>query len=95
MEIRSPLNQHFLQWRPVCYTSTVRDIGDSRGVVDSALRNANISHIVDTLLNWMLEDEELESLPIQSFNVYFGTTGDGFYKASNYTVWTMMTGHGR
>lgn len=95
MEIKSSLEQHFLQWRPVCYTSTLRDIGDSTGVLYSALRNVNMSLLGDNFLNWMFTDKDLYSLPLQSFNVYFGTTGDGFYKASNYTAWTMMIGHGR
>jgi len=93
IEIRSL--QHFLQWRPVCYTSTVRDIGDSTGLVYSAVTDMDISLLANNFLNWMLTDEELESLPGQGFNISFGTTGDGFYKASNYTAWTMMTGHGR
>jgi len=95
VEIKSSLEQHFLQWRPVCYTSTLRDIGDSTGVLYSALRNVNMSLLGDNFLNWMFTDKDLHSLPLQSFNVYFGTTGDGFYKASNYTAWTMMIGHGR
>ena len=61
----------------------------------STLKIANISLIGDNLLNWIFVDEMLENLPIQSFDLYFGTTGDGFYKATNYTGWTMMTGHGR
>jgi len=95
VEIRSSLNQHFLQWRPVCYTSTIHDINYSTGMMYSTLKIANISLIGDNLLNWIFVDEMLENLPIQSFDLYFGTTGDGFYKATNYTGWTMMTGHGR
>ena len=98
MEIHSPLRQHFLQWRPVCYTSTVRNIGFSSGVEQTEIRNIedHQSLLNNSLLDWIDPiDFDVGNLLIQGFNLSFGIQGDGFYKATNYTSWTMVTGHGR
>lgn len=45
----------------------------------------------DTYLNASLAKsyygDDLEQNLIQSFNITFGQTGDGFYSNSNYTTW--------
>ena len=96
MEVHSALNQHWIQWRPVCYTSTKRDIGDSTGVTQTEIRNVTDDNILDdSLLSWLALGLDMRSLPLKGFNVSFGVESDGFYQASNYTAWTMVTGHGR
>lgn len=95
MEVHSALNQHWIQWRPVCYTSTKRDIGDSTGMYQTGIRNVTDDDVFEnSLLQWLLLDIDMPSLSMNGFNVSFGVEGDGFYKASNYTAWTMVTGHG-
>lgn len=95
MEVHSALNQHWIQWRPVCYTSTKRDIGDSTGMYQTGIRNVTDDEVFEnSLLQWLLLDIDMPSLSMNGFNVSFGVEGDGFYKASNYTAWTMVTGHG-
>lgn len=96
MEVHSALNQHWIQWRPVCYTSTQRDIGDSTGLYQTEIRNVSDDNILDnTLLEWLSLDLDTRFLLMKGFNVSFGVEGDGFYRASNYTAWTLVTGHGR
>ena len=96
MQVHSSLDEHFLQWRPVCYTSTTRNIGNSTGVDNTPLKNIDDLTILDrSLVSWIALNQSVKSMPIQGFNVSFGDDGDGFYKASNYTSWTMVTGHGR
>ncbi len=96
MEVHSALNQHWIQWRPVCYTSTKRDIGDSTGVYQTEIRNVTDDNFLDdSLLDWLSLGLEIRSLSVKSFNVSFGVESDGFYQASNYTAWTIVTGHGR
>lgn len=97
MEVHSTLNQHWIQWRPVCYTSTRRDIGDSTGLYQTDLKNATMTedYLDNSLLKWLSLGLDVHSLPMKGFNVSFGIQGDGFYSASNYTAWTMVTGHGR
>lgn len=92
MEVRSSHDQHWLQWRPVCYTSTDRDIADSTGLTQTDVRYLTDSSILtDSLIGWL----NLSSTFIQGFNLTFGVEGDGFYTASNYTAWTMVTGYGK
>jgi len=95
IEVRSALHQHFLQWRPVCYTSTNRDIGDSTGLTQSVMINITDRGLLDnSLLDNLNLGVNLQSLALSAFNVSFGVEGDGFYQKSNYTAWTMVTGHG-
>jgi hypothetical protein len=90
------MHQHFMQWRPVCYTSTNRDIGDSTGLTQSSIFNVTNDRLFDSsLLDWLDLEEDLHSLSLNAFNVSFGVEGDGFYQSSNYTAWTMIAGHGR
>ena len=96
MEVHSALNQHWIQWRPVCYTSTKRDIGDSTGLYQTDIKNlSDYGRLQNSLLEWLSLDFNMHSLSVKSFNISFGVEGDGFYQASNYTAWTMVTGHGR
>ena len=95
MEVHSALNQHWIQWRPVCYTSTQRDIGDSTGLYQTTIRNVSDENLNNTLLEWLSLNLDTRFLLMKGFNVSFGVEGDGFYQASNYTAWTMVTGHGR
>lgn len=97
MEVHSALDEHWIQWRPVCYTSTKRDIGDSTGLYQTELRNVTegLHTLKNSLLGWLSLGLDERLLSLKGFNVSFGIEGDGFYQGSNYTAWTMVTGHGR
>lgn len=97
MEIHSPLRRHFLQWRPVCYTSIERNIGASSGVDQTPIINFEDSFntFQDSIIEWISLTSDTDFRIVQGFNVTFGIQGDGFYKASNYTAWTMVSGHGQ
>lgn len=85
-----------MQWRPVCYTSMTRDIGDSTGLYETSIKNLTGSFSLDdTILGRMtLLNQEKDPI-VEGFVVSFGTQGDGFYQATNYTAWTIVTGHGQ
>ena len=97
MEVRSGHDQHWMQWRPVCYTSTKRDIADSTGLTQSPIGNVSDADrlLDDSLMAWLTLGTDLHAFSVQGLNVTFGVQGDGFYQSSNYTAWTMVTGHGR
>lgn len=86
-----------MQWRPVCYTATKRDIADSTGLTQGQIGPVSgASRLLDdSLLAWLMLGADLSALSVQGLNVTFGVQGDGFYQASNYSSWTMVTGHGR
>lgn len=96
MEVRSAEDQHWMQWRPVCYTSIKRDIADSTGLTQTQIGNVTDEALLDdSLLAWINLGADLHGLSVQGFNLTLGISGDGFYSASNYTAWTMVTGHGK
>ena len=81
---------------PFSYTSLNRDIGDSTGVTQSRIVNVTDRSLLDdSLLEKLNLGVNLHSLSLNAFNVSFGVESDGFYTKSNYTAWTMVTGHGR
>lgn len=94
MEFDSPQRQHYVQWRPVCYTSTERNIGDSTAVDQMPASDVSPARLDDSLVGWLATDDR-PLLLVQGLNVTFGVQGDGFYGQSNYTSWTMVSGHGR
>lgn len=97
MEVHSALDQHWIQWRPVCYTSTKRDIGDSTGLYQTEIGNVtdDVNFLENSLLGWLSLGLDASLLSMKGFNVSFGAEGDGFYPATNYTAWTMVMGHGK
>lgn len=80
--------QAFLQWRPVVYMTSSREL--------SASTDVNISHPVtlhapnealrQTIL-YAFYGEDLKDMLVKSVNVSLGASGDGFYNKTKYQAW--------
>jgi hypothetical protein len=80
--------QSYLQWRPVVYTTTVRDLSESTGVVVGEPVDLLFpsQHLKKSLL-YALYGEDINSMLVKTFNVSLGSKGDGYYKKTNYQAW--------
>ena len=71
-----------------------RDIGDSTALDETSMKNLTGSFSLDdTILGQMTL--WTNDPVVEGFVVSFGAQGDGFYQATNYTAWTLVTGHGQ
>jgi len=101
INLRTPVlgeyDQSFLQWKPISYTKTVRDITDSIDVTSYGLQ-PNSANFNDCVLTSSLlcayYGTLLDELVVQSANISFGTFKDGFYNATPHISWTFMAGYG-
>ncbi|KAF4525041.1 hypothetical protein B566_EDAN001955 [Ephemera danica] len=82
----------FLQWRPVAYTDPLRQIETSTAARHYSLYNVSLPDYNNTLLFAFYGYEPVLS---QTFNISFGVSEDGFYNATNYTVWSVSVGYGQ
>uniref|UniRef100_A0A1B0CDC9 Secreted protein n=3 Tax=Lutzomyia longipalpis TaxID=7200 RepID=A0A1B0CDC9_LUTLO len=85
----------YLQYRPVSYTDEDRDVSTSTQTYQSspATPNNAIKKLNNTVFRSIFGDS-VETMLVQSLNVSFGTSGDGFYTKYNYTTWTFVVGYG-
>ena len=80
--------QSYLQWRPVVYTTPVRDLSDATGVsVGSPVDVQDPAKVFERTLLYALYGEELNFMLVKAFNVSLGSKGDGFYQKSGYQAW--------
>ena len=80
--------QSYLQWRPVVYTTPVRDLSDATGVsVGSPVDVQDPAKVFERTLLYALYGEELNFMLVKAFNVSLGAKGDGFYQKSGYQAW--------
>ena len=114
----------YVQWRPVCYLTSQRDITkatlpslsaphDSNNSSFSAKANAGWLGLSNADESSELKPVQEISEPLQQSLVYsilgdklmtdlmaaetllsFGEKGDGYYKAYNYTIWSVSVGSG-
>uniref|UniRef100_A0A1B0DMW1 Lysosomal transcription factor n=1 Tax=Phlebotomus papatasi TaxID=29031 RepID=A0A1B0DMW1_PHLPP len=85
----------YLQYRPVSYTHEERDVSTSTQTYQSspATPNNAITKLKNTLFRSIFGDS-VETMLVQTLNVSFGASGDGFYTKYNYTTWTFVVGYG-
>lgn len=87
-------DQSYLEWRPICYTSEVRDVIDSVDVIAYGLQKAssvlNDDNIQDSIL-WSYFGPEIDTLTLEAMNISFGTQGDGFYNKTKHVAWYIFT----
>lgn len=97
VEINSPKNENtsmYLQWRPISYMTKERDVTDSTDVVFYPLGKSKDAF--DDATNSILlpyYEENINGIIARKLNVSFGSNGDGFYKKTNYTSWTLLLGY--
>ena len=81
--------QSYLQWRPVVYTTTTRDLSESTGVIVGPpvdLQTKPTQSLDKTLL-YALYGQDLDYMLVKTFNVSLGSKGDGYYKKTNFQAW--------
>lgn len=88
----------FLQYRPVCYTTSERTVSGStelkQGEIRDFISNGNEIDNFKNTLPYSYYGYALGSKVAQGMNITFGSTGDGFYSRSNYTSFSMLLGVG-
>lgn len=75
----------YLQWRPVSYLTSHRDVTSSTDTIYYNL--VNCSNIYNNSLLYAFYGDESNNLLINKINVTIGSSGDGFYKKTNYATW--------
>ncbi|ROT82686.1 Lysosomal protein NCU-G1 [Penaeus vannamei] len=99
-EITTPLTESggqggYLQWRPVSYLTSDRDINFSTfpNINESFPFLKNIT-LAKSSLAYALLGEDLLTRVTATTTVAFGQPKDNFYTGSNYTTWTVAMGQG-
>lgn len=78
----------YVQFRPNSYTNERRELSSQTGVhLNEPLSIADPKTYLNNSLVASYNGFELEKSLVQSFNVTFGQSEDGFYTATNYTTW--------
>lgn len=78
----------YLQWRPVVYTSSQRDMTNSSTSMQYTAVNIQDSNkALNLTLLYSLFGFKLAEMLVVETNVTFGESGDGFYHKTNYAVW--------
>ncbi|XP_074105584.1 glycosylated lysosomal membrane protein [Cotesia typhae] len=98
IEMRTPENNKnkfrgsgYLQWRPVSYLTSHRDVTAS---TETTFYNIiNCSNITNNSILYAFYGDS-NNLLINKVNVTIGSSGDGFYKKTNYATWTFLVGYG-
>lgn len=85
MYFASLLAENFLLWKPVCYTNPSRNLKFLSAADYSRLSNADVgaADFQRSIGHAFFKN----SVEIRAFNITFGSKNDGFYSASNFTVW--------
>lgn len=87
----------YMQWRPVSYLSSDRDINvaTNPNINSSFTLLKEISQPLKESLSYAVFGDELVGKRTTAKSVVsFGLTNDKFYLANNYTTWTVALGHG-
>lgn len=91
-------NGSYLHYRPVSYRSAERGMGGSTDVHVSeplAVADADAQRLTGSMAWTYYGYEAYEALVLmQSYNVSFGRSGDGFYAKSLMNTWTFEMGYG-
>ncbi|XP_063991404.1 glycosylated lysosomal membrane protein-like [Diachasmimorpha longicaudata] len=82
----------YLQWRPVSYTTSHRDVTSSTDVIHYQLRNC--SNIDKKSILYAYYGDQRNDLLMEKINITIGSSGDGFYTKTNYSTWTFIVGYG-
>ncbi|KAL7645887.1 UNVERIFIED_CONTAM: hypothetical protein RMT77_002784 [Armadillidium vulgare] len=87
----------YLQWRPVCYLTSDKDINFSTYPnLNNSLPPIDLEHIgnANRSLFYVLFGNNINNLIGFQTSVAFGLSKDGFYTKYNYTEWTFSMGLG-
>ncbi|XP_076238185.1 glycosylated lysosomal membrane protein [Calliopsis andreniformis] len=85
----------YLQWRPISYTTTSRDISESTEVIQyPPLQVPNHTDAIKDTMLYSYYGDKANDLLTQRIIVSVGMAGDGFYKKTYYSTWTFLVGYG-
>ncbi|KOC69813.1 Lysosomal protein NCU-G1 [Habropoda laboriosa] len=85
----------YLQWRPVSYTSVIRDVTNSTETIQyPPLKVSNHTSAIRNSMLYCYYGDKVDDMLTQRIIVSLGTTGDGFYKRTHYSTWTFLIGYG-
>ncbi|XP_014472999.1 PREDICTED: glycosylated lysosomal membrane protein-like [Dinoponera quadriceps] len=85
----------YLQWRPVSYTSALREVTSSTETMQYPPRKvSNRANAIDRSMLHCYYGRDTGTLLLQKVTVSLGSRGDGFYKKTNYLTWTFIIGYG-
>jgi hypothetical protein len=79
----------FMMWRPVAYLTRLRDFNDATNVATYDLKDVSLLEfegLNETLL-YAYYGKTWARYHVQSTNISFGLSEDGFFMGTNYTVW--------
>lgn len=100
-EARSPTDNvdlvkgGYIQWRPIVFTSELRDVTNSSDSVQYDITPLNELDRLEKTLFYKLFSDKLHDHLISTTNVTFGAAGDKYYKKTNFSSWTFVAGIGR
>lgn len=85
----------YIQWRPVVYTTSTRDMTNSTESVQYSIQKVfEPTSLLNGSLLFNFYGYKLLDIQTSMTNVSFGTSGDGFYRKTNFAAWTMLLGYG-
>uniref|UniRef100_U5EN62 Putative lysosomal protein ncu-g1 n=1 Tax=Corethrella appendiculata TaxID=1370023 RepID=U5EN62_9DIPT len=88
-------NGGYIEYRPVSYTHHERDVSTSTEThLSLPMLITTPSIALQETLAYSIYGAKLDSFLVQSVNISFGESEDGFYSKSNYTTWTFVMGYG-
>lgn len=89
---------NFLQWKPVCYTSTDRTTESStesvQDINDDLISNDNRTGEIDSSLAYAYYGEDANDMLRGWLNVSFGLAEDKFYQKDKFLSWSVVIGIG-
>lgn len=90
MELSTPKksnNSAYLQWRPLSYTHSDRDVTNSTAAIYYPVKKAVVDDYFSNNLLYKYYGEGMYDVLVQRMNISMGEKQDNFYKATNYTTW--------
>lgn len=77
-----------MQFRPITYTTKVRDITSKTGLhVNKPTNIIDPNSYLNSSLVSIYYGDSLDKNLVQKFNISFGKPGDKYYYYTNYTTW--------
>lgn len=78
----------YIQWRPVVYTTSTRDMTNSTESIQYSIQKVSApTALLNGSLLFNFYGYKLLEIQTSTTNVSFGTSGDGFYRKTNFAAW--------
>lgn len=78
----------YLQWRPIVYLSSAREMtASTESFQYGSLPLQDPIHDLNNTLPYSVLGSSIAGMLVSATNVTFGTSGDGFYHKTKYATW--------